>query len=153
MVKVDKIRGSGVRFTLPYFLRLSGLWLLVTSLAMALFGVTCYLFAVQSAESLTEEGRRHLVLVLTVQTIGLLLAAIALAVFTTHRIAGPYIALKRAFEELRDGTFDRPLRLRTADIHLKELEASFNEMAATLQQRLKPGGVSAGAPVRTDLDR
>lgn len=142
MAKVRKIRGSGVRFTLPYFIRLSGLWLLVTSIAMILFGVTCYLFAVQTADSLTEEGRRHLIAMLSAQTAGLLLAAIALAVFTTHRIAGPYIALKRAFEELRDGTFERPLRLRTADVHLKELEASFNEMAATLQQRLTPGGAA-----------
>lgn len=142
---VKKFRGSGVRFTLPYLFRFSGLWLLVTSTAIVLLGVACYAVATGAGDGLDDEARRHLVLVLSVQTAALLLAAVALAVFTTHRIAGPFIALKRAIEEVRDGTLDNPLRLRTSDVHLKELEASFNEMAEELQVRL---GSRAAGPAR-----
>jgi HAMP domain-containing protein len=150
---VKKLRGSGVRFTLPYLFRFSGLWLLVTSTAIVLLGVACYAVATGAGDGLDGEARRHLALVLSVQTAALLLAAVALAVFTTHRIAGPFIALKRAIEEVRDGTFHNPLRLRTGDAHLKELEASFNEMADELQTRLgdrpgdsrRPGAVGGGA--------
>jgi nitrogen fixation/metabolism regulation signal transduction histidine kinase len=143
MAKVSEIRGSGVRLTLPYVLRFSGLWLVVTSVAIVLFGVACYAVGVQATDDLAEPARRNLGLVLAAQTLALLAGAVALAVFTTHRIAGPFIALRRAFDQVRDGTLERPLRLRTSDTHLKELEASFNEMAAAVRQRLE-GSAGAG---------
>ena len=140
MSDVRRIRGTGVHFTLPYVLRYSALWLVVTVAAVVLFGITSYLVA---SQRLDGEALRHVALILTLQTVFLILAVIALAVFTTHRLAGPYIALKRALEEVKQGELDRPLRLRTADIHLKEIEASFNEMTAALRERL-PG--NPGAP-------
>jgi HAMP domain-containing protein len=140
MSDVRRIRGTGVHFTLPYVLRYSALWLVVTGAAVVLFGITSYLVA---SQRLDGEALRHVALILTLQTVFLILAVIALAVFTTHRLAGPYIALKRALEEVKQGELDRPLRLRTADIHLKEIEASFNEMTAALRERL-PG--NPGAP-------
>src|SRR5215216_3351475 len=91
-----RMRGTGVRFTLPYMFRYSALWLLVAVPAVAVFGVVCYLAA---SDRLDGEARHHVALVLTVQTVLLILGVIALAVFTTHRLAGPLIALKRAFEE------------------------------------------------------
>ena len=140
MSDLRRIRGTGVHFTLPYVLRYSALWLVVSGAAVVLFGITSYLVA---SQRLDGEALRHVALILTLQTVFLILAVIALAVFTTHRLAGPYIALKRALEEVKQGELDRPLRLRTADIHLKEIEASFNEMTAALRERL-PG--NPGAP-------
>ena len=138
-----RMRGTGVRFTLPYMLRYSALWLLVTVPAVAVFGIACYLVA---SDQLDGEARRHVALVLTVQTVFLILGVIALAVFTTHRLAGPFIALKRAFEEVKRGELDRPLRLRGADVHLRELEKGFNDMTATLRERLRgPGDPGAQA--------
>jgi nitrogen fixation/metabolism regulation signal transduction histidine kinase len=132
----SSIRGTGVRYTLPYIFRFSGLWLLVTCIAVVLFGVACYLAALETGDTpLTDEVRRRLAIVLIAQSVGLVVAAVALAVFTTHRLAGPFIALKRAFEEIRDGSLDRPLRLRNTDLHLKELETSFNEMVAAIRAR------------------
>jgi nitrogen fixation/metabolism regulation signal transduction histidine kinase len=140
---LNEVRGSGVRFTLPYLFRFSGLWLVVTILAMVLFGITSYLVA---SPRLEGEARSHLAVVLALQTAFLIAAVIALAVFTTHRLAGPYIALQRAFQEVRDGKLDRPLRFRSTDIHLGELEASFNEMLAALRGRSQgPGGPAGGA--------
>ena len=138
MSDLRKVRGAGVQFTLPYVLRYSALWLVVTLAAVVLFGITSYLVA---SQRLDGEALQNVALVLTLQTVFLILAVIALAVFTTHRLAGPYIALKRALEEVKQGELDHPLRLRTSDIHLKEIEASFNEMTAALRERLggKPG--------------
>jgi methyl-accepting chemotaxis protein len=138
MSDLKKVRGAGVQFTLPYVLRYSALWLVVTLAAVVLFGITSYLVA---SERLSGEALNKMALLLTLQTVFLILAVIALAVYTTHRLAGPYIALKRALEEVKQGELDRPLRLRTADIHLKEIETSFNEMTAALRERLhgKPG--------------
>ena len=143
MSSLSEIRGSGVRFTLPYMFRFSGLWLLVTTLAMVLFGVACYFVA---SPGLTEESRSHLAIVLALQTVFVIAAVFALAVFTTHRLAGPYVALQRALNEIGKGNLDQPLRFRGTDIHLRELEASFNAMRAALRGRL-PGadGPEAGA--------
>ncbi len=140
MPDLSKVRGSGVRFTLPYVLRYSALWLVVTVAAVVLFGITSYLVA---ADRLDGEALHRLKLILIVQTVFLIAAVIALAVFTTHRLAGPYIALKRALDEVKQGELSRPLRLRTADLHLKEIEASFNEMTAALRERHgSPGALS-----------
>jgi len=143
MSSLSEIRGSGVRFTLPYVFRFSGLWLLVTTLAMVLFGIACYFVA---SPGLAEEARSHLALVLTLQTVFTIAAVFALAVFTTHRLAGPYVALQRALNEIGKGNLDQPLRFRNTDIHLRELEASFNAMRAALRGRLPgSGGPEGGA--------
>ncbi|HKI03395.1 MAG TPA: hypothetical protein VKK31_15555 [Thermoanaerobaculia bacterium] len=133
-----RIRGTGVRFTLPYMMRYSALWLVVTVLAVAVFGIACYLAA---SDHLTGEARRHVALVLGGQTVFLIVGVIALAIFTTHRLAGPYIALMRAFDEVARGEMDQPLRLRGSDAHLRELEDGFNQMTAALRDRVRgPGG-------------
>lgn len=132
MTDLRTVRGSGVRFTLPYVLRYSALWLVVTVAAVVLFGITSYLV---TSQRLNGEALQHMALILTLQTVFLILAVLALAVFTTHRLAGPYIAIKRALEEVKQGELNHPLRLRTADIHLKEIETSFNEMTAALRER------------------
>lgn len=131
------MRGTGVRLTLPYMLRYSALWLVVTVLAVAVFGIACYLVA---SDHLVGEARQHVALVLGAQTVFLILGVIALAIFTTHRLAGPYIALKRAFEEVTRGEMDRPLRLRGSDAHLRELEDGFNQMTAALRDRFRGPG-------------
>jgi nitrogen fixation/metabolism regulation signal transduction histidine kinase len=136
MVNLQQVRGFGVRFTLPYFLRFSGVWVLVTSLIAVVFGVTSYLV---TFDQLTEEARRHLVVVLSIQTTLIILAVALLAVFTTHRLAGPLIGLKRAMADVKAGNLDRELRFRSTDPHLNEIAATFNEMVAALRERSKAG--------------
>jgi len=130
---MQQVRGSGVRLTLPYVLRFSGLWLLVTMLAVLVFALTSYL---SLADRLSDEARHRLFLVLAVQTFFVFLAVFALAVFTTHRLAGPLIGIRRALEDVRDGQLDRILRFRRTDPHLGELEDAFNEMMVSLRQQL-----------------
>jgi nitrogen fixation/metabolism regulation signal transduction histidine kinase len=136
MVNLQQVRGFGVRYTLPYFLRFSGVWVLVTSLVAVVFGVTSYL---AMFDQLTEEARRHLVVVLSIQTVLIVLAVILLAVFSTHRLAGPLIGLKRAMEDVKAGNLSRELRFRSTDPHLDEIANAFNEMVAALRERTKAG--------------
>ncbi|HYU31768.1 MAG TPA: methyl-accepting chemotaxis protein [Thermoanaerobaculia bacterium] len=145
MTDFHGVRGTGVRFTLRYVPRFSGLWLLVCVLTLVVFALTSYLGLVNS---LGPAGRSRLLLVLILQTICVILGMVALAVFTTHRLAGPLVALLRAFQDVKAGDLDRQLRFRQSDRHLAELEKSFNEMMAAVRQRLdderSPGHVAGG---------
>ena len=143
MARLKEIRGSGVRHTLPYVLPFSGLWLVVTIAAMLVFGVTCYLVA-SASPLLDDAARNRLALVLAAQTLFLILAVVALAVFTTHRLAGPYVALIRAFEAVKSGDLERPLHFRASDVHLREVEVAFDEMKAALRERLEKQDGAAG---------
>lgn len=128
-------RGSGVRFTLPFVFRFLGLWMAVTVLIVLVFSVTSYLLL---ADRLAVQGREGLALgLLIAQTVVTVLAVAALGIFTTHRLAGPIIALQRAFDDVRQGDLDRRLRFRQADDHLRGVETAFNEMVDTLKTRIE----------------
>jgi nitrate/nitrite-specific signal transduction histidine kinase len=132
MAKAQKFRGSGVRLTLPYIMRFSALWLLVTTLAILVFALTLYLVL---AERMSDGGQQRLMLVLGLQTLCLLGGVFALAVFTTHRLAGPLIAIRRALASVRDGKLDGSLRFRSVDPHLGDIADTFNEMVVALRSR------------------
>jgi methyl-accepting chemotaxis protein len=132
MVNLQQVRGSGVRFTLPYMLRFSGLWILVMTLIAVVFGVTSYLVMF---DQLSEGAREHLLVVLSIQTALVIAAVLLLAVFSTHRIAGPLIAIRRALEDVKAGNLERRLKFRRSDPHLGEIETAFNEMVEALRQR------------------
>ena len=121
-------RGSGVRHTLPHLGRYSGLWLLVSVVAVVVASVSTYLL-------FGQEGPvdRSAVTILVFQTLLLIAALVGLAVFTTHRLAGPWIAVRRALQSLREGDLDTFLSLRTADEHLKEVEREFNRMVERMR--------------------
>jgi len=64
---------------------------------------------------------------------------LALALFTTHRLAGPWIAVRRALDRVRDGDLDSGLRLRATDPRIKEVELAFAQMLDSLRQRPRTG--------------
>jgi nitrogen fixation/metabolism regulation signal transduction histidine kinase len=86
------------------------------------------------ADSLAPEVLSEMTQILVVQTSLLLLAVFGLGVFTTHRLAGPWIAVRRALDDVADGNFDRTLTVRQADAYLKEVEGSFNDMMETIRE-------------------
>jgi nitrogen fixation/metabolism regulation signal transduction histidine kinase len=134
-----------VRFTLRYVPRFAGLWLFVCILTLVVFALTAYLGL---ASSLGEAGRSRLLIVLSIQTVCVILGMVALAIFTTHRLAGPIIALQRAFEDVKAGNLDRQLRFRQSDRHLADVEMAFNEMVVSVRERVDgghaPGRVAGG---------
>jgi len=128
------IRGTAVKLTYPYVLRYLGLWLVVTILAILVFSVTSYFLL---ANRLAGAELQRFATILLAQTIGVILALVALALFTTHRLAGPFIALKRAFDDVKTGDLTRRVRFRRADGHLLEIESAFNEMMESLEAKGK----------------
>lgn len=144
MVNLQQVRGSGVRYTLPYMLRFSGLWILITTLVVVVFGVTSYL---AMFDRLDQAARERLILVLVIQTALVVVAVLLLAVFTTHRVAGPLIGIRRALEDVKAGDLNRQLRFRRSDPHLDELESAFNGMMESIRERT--GARPAAAPAST----
>ena len=127
------IRGSGVKLTLPLVFRFLGLWLVVTVIVVLVFGVTCYLLLSDRPHS---GGQGGFALVLAAQTLCVILAIVILAIFTTHRLAGPLIALRRAFDDVQAGDLERRLRFRRTDPHLLDLEEAFNRMMDTVREQV-----------------
>lgn len=127
-----RLRGSGLRYTLPYLFRFAGLWLVVSVAGVLVSAVSSYLaFADrQAGETL---GLRN---ALIVQTVLSLIAVIGLAVFTTHRLAGPWIAIKRALESVRDGDLQTGLRMRRSDPQNLEVQVAFEQMLESLRKRI-----------------
>lgn len=130
-----KIRGSGVKHTLPFIGRFSGLWFLTTTIAVAFASVSTYLIFVDRG----VHGDRRFIAMLTFQTFFIILALAGLAIFTTHRLAGPWIAVKRALEDVKNGDLQRTLRIRRADGYLKTVEDEFNAMMVSLRERADTG--------------
>jgi len=129
---VSQVRGAGVKHTIPFIGRYSGLWLVVTIGAIVVASWTSYLVF---ADRFEGTGREFFSLLL-LQT-GLIVAAvIGLAVFTTHRLAGPWIAIRRAIDAVKQGDYDYDLKIRTVDRYLKGVETSFNEMTARIRSDL-----------------
>ena len=127
-------RGSGIKLTLPFVLWYSTLWFIVLVVTVPVFSVASYL---TMADVLPEEGRRNLIFVLVTRTPLLILTVAGLAIFTTHRLAGPFIALKRAFDDVREGNIDRVLRFRRSDAHLRGVEDSFNGMMEAMRSKVR----------------
>jgi HAMP domain-containing protein len=71
----------------------------------------------------------------------------ALAIHTGHRVAGPYQALKRTFNEVREGNLECRLRFRSTD-GLDDVAASFNEMMDAIRSRAAPARPSSSAEPR-----
>jgi len=134
MIDLQGVRGTGVRFTLRYVPRFSGLWLLVCVMTLVVFALTSYLGLYHS---LGEAGRSRLLLILSIQTLSVILGMVALAIFTTHRLAGPIIGLLRAFQDVKQGDLNRQLRFRQSDRHLRDLEVAFNEMMTSVRRQVE----------------
>ena len=130
-----KIRGSGFKHTLPAALQISAVWVFVVVLTAPVITVAMMLGDVVPPSS---HGDVWFFLFTRVPVI--VLAVTALAIFTTTRVAGPFVPLKRAFEDVKRGDMDRRLRFRHADKHLRELETAFNEMMVVVRERIDSRG-------------
>jgi len=128
-----RIRGSGLRHTFPYFVRYAALWLVVTITAVLVASLTTYLLFVERVGEAGAAGLRQALVIQTVLTIS---AVVALAVFTTHRLAGPWIAVHRALDAVRDGDLQARLRFRASDPRFKVVEDAFEQMLASLRERI-----------------
>ncbi len=135
-----------VKFTEKYRFQYLGLWMMVCFFFIALLNVAVFLLYEQMRLLAQPEGvdvELGLALDQTatmVTILGLTLAfgfaVVALAVFTAHRIGGPYIALKRTMAAIREGDLNQRLKFRDYD-KLEDLEGAFNEMMDSIQARMQ----------------
>ncbi|HVS02333.1 MAG TPA: hypothetical protein VMT16_06145 [Thermoanaerobaculia bacterium] len=128
-----RVRGAGLRHTLPFVGRFAGLWLVVTITAVLVASASSYLLFAERIASAT--ARQGFFWTVVVQTALIVIAVLALGVFSTHRLAGPWIAVHRALEEVAAGDLDCELRIRSRDAYLKRVERAFQAMTAALRQR------------------
>src|SRR5581483_10928728 len=90
-----RLRGTGVQHTIGFVGRFSGLWMIVTIAAVLVAAGSTYMVFAERFEGATQA---RFVRALALQTGITVIAVIALAIFTTHRLAGPWIAVRRALE-------------------------------------------------------
>ena len=124
-----KSRGSGFKHTLYAVWSFSGVWIVVVVLTMPVLTISMMVGGV-----VPESSHSDIWFFLLTRVPIIALAAVGLAIFTTNRVAGPFIYLKRSFEAVERGDMDRRLRFRREDKHLRELETAFNEMMVALAE-------------------
>lgn len=139
-------RGSGVRYTIGFIGPFAGLWLVVSVAAVIVAAGSSYLVF---SERFEGDAARPFFYALALQTGLTILALIGLAVFTTHRLAGPWIGVRRALEAVRDGNRSMRLRIRVSDRYVKGVERAFNEMIDTLNGAEPPADAAESRPAAT----
>ena len=125
-----KVRRSGFKHTLPAVLPFSAIWVFVVVLTAPVITV-----AMMMGGIVPQSLHRDVWFFLFTRVPVLALAVTGLAIFTTNRVAGPLVLLRRAFEDVKGGDMDRRLKFRRADKHLRALETAFNEMMVALRER------------------
>lgn len=135
-----------VKFTEKYRFQYLGLWMMICFFFIALLNVAVFLLYEQMRLLAQPEGvdvelglaLDHTASMITILALTLAFgfAVVALAIFTAHRIGGPYIALQRTMAAIREGDLDQRLRFRDYD-KLEDLESAFNEMMDSVQARVE----------------
>lgn len=151
---------SNIRLTKKYHFRYSGLWVLVSAALVLLVNILLYLYFETRcgdlrsiSESFDEQYaslRSTFLSGLVVEVTFFMVAIVFLAIMTSHRIAGVFIRLKNAFDDVKNGNLDHRLQFRSYD-HLEDLEDSFNDMMGEINKKVGPpspkkGGSGDGKP-------
>ena len=125
-----RIRGSGFRHTLPAVFWFSAVWVFVVVLMTPVIIVGMIWSGLVPPEF---QGEVWFFLATRMPII--VLITIGIAIFTTNRLAGPWVHLTRAFGEVERGNMDYRLRFRECDKHLREVETGFDRMMVALSER------------------
>ena len=128
-----KIRGSGFKHTLPAVYSFSAVWV-----ALVVLSPPIIVIGMMAGDLVPESSYGDVWFFLATRVPVLALAAVGLAIFTTNRVAGPLILLKRAFEAVKEGDLERRIKFRQEDGHYKIVEKAFNEMMVVIGERCEP---------------
>jgi len=102
-----KIRGSGFKHTLPAVFSFSAVRVVLVVLTAPILTV-----GMMAGDLVPESSYGDVWFFLATRVPVLALAAIGLAIFTTNRVAGPLILLKRAFEAVKEGDLEHRIKFR-----------------------------------------
>jgi len=125
-----KFRGSGFKHTLSSVVPFSAVWVLVVVLTVPII-----IIGMIAGDLVPPSSYGDVWFFLATRMPVLALAVVTLAIFTTSRVAGPLIPIRRAFVAVRGGDMDYRLTFRRSDRHVKNLEESFGEMMAAILER------------------
>ena len=139
----NKRKLSGTRLTTKFHVRYIGVWFVISVALVVLLNVSLHFYVDQHPLSSTASPSDELFpeaslvpserwLKMMVQTLSITVCLAALGIFTAHRVAGPYVALRKAFDAVKSGDMDHRLRFRTYD-NLDEVSDAFNGMMDKLQ--------------------
>lgn len=129
---------ANVQLTKKFHMRYFGLWVLMCAWLVGIINILLFIIVQQNAAAVNEAGMSGAFMVAVLLTSALfILGVFAMAKFSAHRIAGPFVRLQRTFDEVRDGKFDTRLKFRESD-KLEEMENSFNGMLDALRQQAPP---------------
>ena len=124
------MRGTGFRHTLPSVFPFTALWVLLVVLTAPIVTVSKMFGGLVRP---SDHGDIWFFLLTRMPVLAL--AAVALAIFTTQRAAGPLVALRVALDDVARGDMGRRQRFRRSDKHLREVEIAFNAMMEALSER------------------
>jgi len=128
-----RMRGVGLRHTIGSVGGFSGLWMLVTNAAVLSVAAVSYMHLFYVVGDVS--GRERTLILETALTV---LCVVALGLFTTNRLAGPWIAVRRVCDTVSGGELDARLHVRTSDgAHVKSAADSLNRMLNTLDERAR----------------
>jgi len=140
----SKRKLSSVKLTGAFHFRYLGLWVFLSLFLVLFFNVALYMLleaqwgqiSTLGASSLREYilMRKAFGVALVTEMLFFAAAIIALSVTTTHRIAGPFVRLRAAFEDVAGGNLNHRLRFRKYD-ELGEVAKSFNRMMDTVREQ------------------
>lgn len=133
-----------VVLTRKFHFRYLGLWFILFTLLLATLNGILYLYLEERAggylsldpvfHSEYVAARQAVLFAMFGEIAAFLMLFVALASFTAHRIAGPFIRLVHTFHNVRDGDMNTELHFREYD-KLHELEQAFQEMMTALRER------------------
>ena len=125
-----KIRGVGFRYSLGSVWKFALMWFVTVVLIPPVMIV-----AMVWGGLVGDATRGELWFFLATRMPFLVVAAAGLGLFTTTRLAGPFVALKRAFKDVKAGDMSRRPSLRRDDMHLRDVVILFNEMMTVVEER------------------
>ena len=131
---------SNMRLTRRFHFIHMGMWIVITiALVVIVNGLLYALLAQQLRQALEfEPGLSPLyvriTLLLVVETALLCVGILFMGKATSHRIAGPFIALEATCRNIQQGRHELRQKFREYD-HLESLEQAFNDMLDSLVEK------------------
>ena len=142
----SKRKLKNIRLTKEHQIKYYGWWFIVSILLILLLSACFFLLFEEQWQSILMQNpdrsleyvfsRSRFVTTLVFVSLLLMIGITILGIFTAHRIAGPFVALRNAFDEVKKGNFDHRIQFRKED-ELAEIQSSFNEMMDTLKEKLR----------------
>ncbi len=133
---------KNLKMTRRYRFQFLGAWMVVLTVLIVMLNVSIYINYSLMWESAPNSGADFITRLgyqkwfagvsMVLLSATLLGTMTSLAFFSGHRIGGPYIALKRTMNEIRDGNYDARLHFREYD-RMDDVQDLFNQTMDVMQ--------------------